>query len=307
MTTARRGTRPQGFGRTSRTYTVTTAAGTEAVYDSVTAILGVIAKPALVTWAANQERRVCLEAAAQLHEDLILNQIPMSKPGYIEALEQRMGKVRAHQKELDKAATIGSQLHARIEWDLLRTLGRESGPEPPLSDPALWAYMAYEDWRRAVDLVPISAERTVWSEEYGYAGTLDVEAEVTLPTHGRVRAILDWKTGKAIYPEALMQLGAYWYAVVSAPNPVDPAPHGVVIRLPKVETDPAFETRVLTPGELWRQFDGFLSAKRLWDVLETLKGDAPALPADAGAVGHPEPSTAVPSGLTAPILPSPAA
>jgi hypothetical protein len=63
----------QGYGRTSRRYRIP---GTDEAYDSVTSILSAIGKPALINWAANQERALVMEAAANLHEHL-----PASAPG----------------------------------------------------------------------------------------------------------------------------------------------------------------------------------------------------------------------------------
>src|SRR5690348_12313582 len=83
---------------------------------SVTSILRVVAKPALVTWAARVERALVVEAAANLHEDLPPGGVKMSRPAYIASLLRRVGSQQAHQRALAKAGDIGSQVHARIEW-----------------------------------------------------------------------------------------------------------------------------------------------------------------------------------------------
>ena len=38
-------------------------------------------------------------------------------------------------------------------------------PAPPLSDAATWAFMAWEDWRRTVNLEPLWIEQNVYSKE----------------------------------------------------------------------------------------------------------------------------------------------
>jgi hypothetical protein len=55
-----------------------------------------------------------------------------------------------------------------------------------------------------VALEPLAIERTVYCEVCGYAGTLDLYARVS-----GVLTVLDWKSGKAIYPEAFLQNVAY--------------------------------------------------------------------------------------------------
>jgi hypothetical protein len=281
---AQRGEKDQGYGRTSRTYTVLQEDGTKAVYDSVTAILSVVGKPALIQWAANQERELVLEAAANLYEDLPVAGKKMQRPAYLTTLQQRLGKARAHQRELAKAAEIGSQVHALIEWNLRTGRGEVAGPEPRIQDKALWAFMAFEDWRKSVDLEPLAIEQTVWSSTYAYAGTLDLYAQLTLPGYGRVRAVIDWKTGKAIYDEALLQIAAYEYAL-SEMGHLELPVVGVILRLPKVETDPGFEARVVSADDLMRHHHVFLQVKALWDWQQAQQAErgAPTRSMDAAA------------------------
>jgi hypothetical protein len=76
----------QGYGRTSRRYRIP---GTDEAYDSVTSILSAIGKPALINWAANQERALVMEAAANLHEDLPVGAPRMSRLAYLATLQTR--------------------------------------------------------------------------------------------------------------------------------------------------------------------------------------------------------------------------
>jgi hypothetical protein len=87
-----------------------------------------------------------MEAAANLHEDLPLAP-RMSRLAYLATLQTRLGEEKAHQRELAKAAEIGSQAHSYIEWTLRRERGEAVGPEPRISDKALWAFMVWQDWQ----------------------------------------------------------------------------------------------------------------------------------------------------------------
>ena len=91
-------------------------------FPSVTNILSVIAKPALVNWAANAERELVMRAAALLYEDLPTQGPKMGRLAFMETLKRRLGAEKAHQKELAKACEIGSEAHALIEWNLRLTL-----------------------------------------------------------------------------------------------------------------------------------------------------------------------------------------
>ena len=101
--------RDDGYGRSSRFYEIE---GLGKV-PSVTTILQAVPKPALVNWAANMEREMVRQAAANLWFDA--KTLNMTRMAYLAALDSRIGKQKAHQKELVKASQIGSQVHALVE------------------------------------------------------------------------------------------------------------------------------------------------------------------------------------------------
>jgi len=235
------------------------------LYPSVTNVLEIISKPLLIPWAAKQERLQCIEAAANLYEDLAKTPA-MSRPAYIATLEGRIGKQKASAKELAKAGEIGSQAHALIEWNIRKSLGQTVGPEPKVSDKALWAFMACEDWMKRVNFVPHYIEQVVFSQTYGVAGTMDCLAEVDWDGRRRI-ALVDWKTGKAIYPESFCQNAAYRKCMEEMGHEV--AEIGLIVRLPKIETDPEFE--VVECPDYEGCWQAFLAALRLWQWREGMK------------------------------------
>lgn len=229
--------------------------GTE--LPSVTHILSCLAKPALITWAANTERAMVLEAAADLYED-IHGTPRLSRPSYIDTLTRRLGVVKAHKRESDKATEIGSQAHKLIEHTLRSALGAVVGPAPKVCEEALWAFMAFEDWARTHEVQPIRIEETVWSREYGYAGTLDLVARVD----GQV-SVVDFKTSKAIYAESHLQNVAYQVALAEMGH--EDVSRGYIVRIPKNTTDPAFEAVECPPrAVLFPTFMSVLDAWKWW-------------------------------------------
>lgn len=221
---------------------------------SVTTILQIVGKPALVNWAANTERELVIEASANLYEDL--PPAKMSRMAYVTTLQDRLGKQRAHQKLLTQAADIGSQVHAKIEWRIRSELGQKVGPEPALLDAALWGYMAFEDWWKREELVPLWMEQTVYSTSGRYAGTADLIAR-----KGLHLILVDFKTGKGIYPEYKMQVAAYQHALKEMEHCL--CERVVIVRLPKVQTDPV--AQVVEVENLEEHFQAFLHAKALWE------------------------------------------
>ncbi len=222
-------------------------------YPSVTSILGVIGKPALINWAAKVEREMVLEVSSELYADAPPEK--MSKVAWITTMQTRLGKAKASAKELAKAAEIGSQAHSLIEWTLLSELVTAPGPMPKISVRAGYAFAAWEKWRDSVNLKPLLVEQVVWSKTHCYAGTLDLLAEVN-----GILTVVDWKTGKAIYPEAFLQNAAYRYAIREMGHG-DPKA-GMIVRLPKVETDPEFEAQ--DAGDEAANLATFLHAQQVW-------------------------------------------
>lgn len=259
---AARFSRDDSFGRSTRFYEV---GGVR--YPSVTSILQSINKPALVNWAAKSEREMCIEASANLYEDTP-GTPKMSRASYVATLTDRIGKQKAHAKILAQASDVGTQLHALIEWNMRKELQQAVGPEPRVIDAASWAFMAYEDWRKAANLAPLLIEQTVWSMEYGYAGTLDWLGEIDTEEHERLRVVGDWKTGKAIYGEALLQNAAYTMALREMGHGGD-VQGGCIVRLPKIQTDPGFEVRIVTAEEQIGLFSVFLNAMKIWQWQES--------------------------------------
>jgi len=230
---------------------------------SVTTILSCIAKPALVNWAAKVEREMILKVSADLYEDV--SKTPkMSRAGWLLTMSNRLGTEKAHDKERTKAGDIGSQVHALIEWTLKGELCYEAGPSPRITDKAQWAFMAWEDWRKSVSLRPLAVEQVVWSRTFGYAGTLDLLAEVE-----GVLTVIDWKTGKAVYGEAHLQNAAYRKAVREMGHG-DPK-QGLILRLPKVESDPNFEPVVAKSEDA--MFPRFMDAFRLWKWCQEVEAE----------------------------------
>lgn len=233
---------------------------------SVTNVLGIIGKPALVAWSARVEREAVVHAAVQLHADHVRGNGPlMNEAVYRETLLARLGSDKAHTRELAKAAEIGTNTHAVIEHELRKKLGqRPLGKAPALMPGAASCYAAFQRWRDDAELVATSLEQVVWSTSIGYAGSYDFIGSVNL-NGKRIAVVGDFKTGKAIYQEALAQVSAYCAAVgemglVPRSTPL----YGLVVRLPKAGGDPDAEFRFISPDEQVGHLEAFKAALALW-------------------------------------------
>lgn len=181
---------------------------TKLLLPSVTNVLGMLAKPALVGWAA----RTVAELAADLRDSL-------PKMEHAEVVTLLKG---AASRTGNKAATRGTDVHAFLE---ARLCGYDT---PPLDEAA-------EQYREAVEMFleherpeRIATEITMFT--HGYAGTADAVVRI-----GGRTCLIDYKTSKAVYPEASLQLaalcsGTLWHDGTQIIEPV-PIDELIVVRI----------------------------------------------------------------------------
>jgi hypothetical protein len=227
----------------------------------VTSILTAISKERLVPWAARKERELVIRTAGHV---LAAQEWRSSEPGaFVDVLTASLGSP-AHQVLLAEAGDIGSAVHSRIEWSLRRELGQHVETRPPLERiEAMHGYRVFKTWRKSVELKPIHIEDRVYSLRHGYAGTMDLYCEMTLPGVGRVPVLLDWKTSKRIYGEAALQNAAYLEALVEMGHAKHPS-YGVILRIPKDTEQAECEMRVLGPETQEARFRVFMAAFEIW-------------------------------------------
>ena len=172
---------------------------------SVTNIIGVLNKPALPRWAA----KVVAEQAVAMRDSL-------PKLDEAEAVDLLKG---APWRSSTRAADRGTTIHAYLE-------ARMQGLDPQeISGEAARFRRAADAFLKEWTPQPLHIEMTVFGPDY--AGTGDLWAKV----NGRL-AILDYKTSKAVYPEAALQLAALAKAtVMPGGTPAPPVLDGYVVRI----------------------------------------------------------------------------
>ena len=167
----------------------------------VTTILGDgLPKKALINWAAN----ATADAAVNRWDELA--ELPPA---------QRLDTLkRARYDVTDKAKRRGTEVHAYAE-KLVQ--GEEVTGIPDELRGHVEAYARFLD---AFDVAPVLVEVVIVNYTHGYAGTLDLVADIQLPGTGEVeRWLLDVKTNeKGIYAETALQLAAYRYAEAYVDN-----------------------------------------------------------------------------------------
>ena len=150
---------------------------------SVTNVIGIMDKPALPRWAALEVARSAYRMRHALPE-----------MGESEAIDMlKSSPWNRSKRAADRGTDIHSYLEARINSWEVDDLSPDAEPYREAAD----------GWLMSAEIEPIATELTVFHPTY--AGTVDFVGRVD----GRL-TILDFKTSKAIYDEAALQLGALW-------------------------------------------------------------------------------------------------
>jgi hypothetical protein len=173
---------------------------------SVTTIIGGgLPKPALLPWgiksvaeAAVQKRRTLMAMTSECERDGKCT--PADWCSSCDAAVRWLKSAPYQQR--DKAADMGTKIHEAAE---AYKLGK---PMPPWPEDIAPTMAQFERWLLAFGPTFEQTEASVYHRAQRYAGTLD--SIVTL-SDGR-RVLIDYKTGKAVYPEVGLQLAAYRHA-----------------------------------------------------------------------------------------------
>lgn len=216
---------------------------------SVTQILGVLAKPALPWWGMT----VGVQGICRLHRDG--EEIPWDDP------EGACKLLTAHKLTVnhvrDAAAGRGTGAHDALEaWATQGTVPRPSAF--PAADRGFVQALARA--LIALEPEPQASEVIVCSAEHRYAGRYDLRCRID-----GALCRLDLKTGKRVYDEALLQLGAYEGAAVEMGE--EPSDRLLVLRL-----DESGEFELV---QSHATVDMFLDVKRAYDALQALKSSRP--------------------------------
>lgn len=165
--------------------------GHEHKLDGVTTLLrDGIPKGGLTSWAAEQAATYAIE-----HWDE-LAPLPL--------LERGKEIQWAWQRERDRLAIRGQEIHALAE----RLTHGEEVDVPDELEAHVEQCIKFLDQYK---VRPVVTETVVVNRSIGYAGTLDLVADLAGPRAGG-RYLIDWKTGRSVYPETALQLAAYAHA-----------------------------------------------------------------------------------------------
>lgn len=162
--------------------------GKEVILPAVTEILRVLAKPALVNWAAKEAAKIALDNPTLTEKEVV----------------GQFGQISGN------AATRGRGVHNFFQQILNNQYDIDA---PEQYRPYLEGIIRFQ---KEYQVTPIFNERIVKSLKYGYAGTVDQAVKTNNQTW-----LIDLKTSKQIYPEMGLQLECYKQALVEEGFKID--------------------------------------------------------------------------------------
>lgn len=149
-------------------------------------------KPALINWAGDATAEYAID-----HWDELGAMAPAAR------LKRLKG---ARYEAKDAAARRGTEVHRAAEQLL-------AGKSVKVPEEIAGHVESYARFLDEFEVEPVHVEFSVVSYRWGYAGTGDLCAYLTLPDKGRVLTLDDLKTSRSgIFGDAALQLAGYRYA-----------------------------------------------------------------------------------------------
>lgn len=247
-------------------------------YQRVTTCLNIINKPAMISWAG----RVAAEAAGGLLEGQLgkdLKEAWEHEQGAANTQEKRAQDItdaidvivetakKRPDKEKDEAADRGNEIHDWAERVMKEGIEVLEEVPPELLIPVKGAVAYIQDYGIEI----ISAETTVWDDDYKVAGTFDL-----LGWMGDQLVLVDWKSGKGIYWEMALQVAAYSVFHLKLYGVLPDKAH--LVQLPRKEGE---SYRVKTITDIWGAWQTYCLALALHRAEKTIwfEEDVPVDPA----------------------------
>jgi len=185
----------------------------------------------------------------------------------ITALLARPLEAADHKKSAGKAADAGTIAHAMVEAHLKKDSAddRLASFKAPadVGDKASNAFLAFLGWAEQTNLEVVKTEQSLVSETHRFGGTMDGN----ILTIQNKLSIADWKSSNALYPDMLLQVGAYGL-LWNENHPENPVTGGYeLVRFSKENGD--FEHRHF--DDLSAEQAAFLLMRKLYDAMKAVE------------------------------------
>jgi hypothetical protein len=220
---------------------------------SVTTVLGILNKPAIIPWAVNK-------TADFIHDgfkDLTAGN-SFSIDAVFKLIEQSR---RASEAAREEAAEIGTDAHDFLAA-YLRGMSSGVCPQMPEDGPVRNCINAALDWITQHDVRPTIIEYPLYSRKFQITGRPDfiglIDGEFS---------VLDFKSTKCLWPEVPLQMAPYAKMYDEEYGQLPTVRWG--LRMDKISGE--FEDKKYLPADLDVDFDTFMCCFKIYDRLKHLR------------------------------------
>lgn len=168
-----------------------------------------------------------------------------------------------YKKFRDDKADIGSLAHYFIMCHLRNEKPDTSDYTANQISQAENALISFWEWEKVHTIEPVVIEEPMISEQYQYGGTSDLVCKM----NGEL-CLVDFKTGKGIYPEMLYQLAAYRQILKENGHEIT---NSRILRIGRDESE-GFEERPVR--DLDKQWRVFLACLEVYTLQKEIKKEA---------------------------------
>jgi len=165
-----------------------------------TTILGVIAKPMLIQWAANMAVEYIIKVAKPIYE----TEGVKLEDTYLINGEQLNEAKTAHRRKKEEAGQKGTDIHFEVEKLVKDAIQRNKGIIDIDTKSEFPQVQHFINWAIENNVKFLESEKHIYSKSLWLGGIVDIVCEI----NGEVW-ITDIKTGSGIYPEAFAQMAGY--------------------------------------------------------------------------------------------------
>jgi hypothetical protein len=225
--------------------------GEPRLFPSVTSILKVASQPTLEKWLRDKEYNVLRTNLRERIE---------SQPITPDCIDIAIDKAKNSSSVMDPGALFGVESHDMIENIIKSGSMDENVPCPEHLEPVKQSFFRWYKREKSLrNMEIIHTELPLVSQQYGFAGTADAVARVTIKGESKI-IVLDWKTSNQLRNHYALQIAAY--SKLYEENYGEPIYAGVVIKFSKVNAD--YEVRSVR--NLDKVFENFMCYKNVWDL-----------------------------------------
>jgi len=163
---------------------------------------------------------------------------------------------------VDDKASIGKLAHAFVLAEFKSEQPNTEDYTAKQIELAKNCLSSYREWKEKRKVEPILIEKELVSEEFKYGGTPDFFGKID-----EVLTLMDYKTGKGIYPEYIIQVSAYHNLIKEKGHEIQEIR---ILSIPRA-SDESFSEKIVKEDEIKAGFEIFKHLLAVYNLKGAIK------------------------------------